>query len=101
MFMDKFEVAFYAIDNGNSSVFDFLEKLSERARSKVVRQLKYVQEFGLTPAVPNIKKVAGHNFWELRILGKDNIRLFCIQKGTKVIMIYAFNKKQKKLPLKN
>ena len=99
--IDNFEVVFFTDNNGSSPIVDFLDNCSDSLRSKIIRQLKYINEFGLSPQVPNIKKVAGTKFWELRILGKDNIRIFCIGKNKIIFVIHIFVKKKQKTPLKD
>lgn len=98
--MSNFEVLFYAIADGSSPISAFLDKLSDSARSKVTRQIRYMEEFGLTSAVPSLRKVSSYDFWEVRILGKDNIRMFCIQRKERVLVLHIFAKKTEKTPLK-
>ncbi|AKM79357.1 MAG: hypothetical protein UX85_C0002G0052 [Candidatus Beckwithbacteria bacterium GW2011_GWB1_47_15] len=85
-----------------SPIDDFIEKCPKGQRSKIIRQLYYLQEFGLTRANPSLKKLTGAVFWELRILGKDNIRLLCAQINKSTIMIFnIFYKKKRKTPIKD
>lgn len=66
-----------------------------------MRQIMYVQEYGLSFAIPNIKKIRNTDIWELRILGKDNVRLFCVsQKDRTIKILHIFKKKSQKTPTK-
>jgi hypothetical protein len=65
-----YKVVFYTYQR-KSSIKKFLDFCQAGLRAKILRQLKYVQEFGLNPAIPNIKKFKKTPIWELRILGKD------------------------------
>lgn len=66
-----------------------------------MRQFQYLQEFGLTPAVPNLRKITGTPLWELRTLGKDNVRIFCVSLPQKEIkVLHIFRKKKQKTPAK-
>jgi phage-related protein len=68
---------------------------------KILRQLQYLQEFGLTQNIPNCKKLAGTPLWELRILGRDNIRILFASVDKEVTMVlHAFSKKSQKTPAK-
>jgi len=96
---NNYDVIFYS-NNLENPIIKFLDKCDDKLRSKVLRQIKYVNEFGLTAKVPNIKKVTGTSFWELRILGKDNIRIFCIGKEKVVFVLHIFVKKKQKTPRK-
>lgn len=92
-----YKVNFYTPTNGKSPVKEFLDFSSLKLRTKIVRQLKYVEEFGLSPAIPNLKKISGTSLWELRILGKDNIRIVCVSSPEKIIkIIHIFRKKTQK-----
>jgi len=61
----------------------------------------YVQEFGFSPSIPNLRKFTDTPVWELRILGKDNIRIICTPLPNKEIKIlHIFSKKKQKTPQK-
>jgi phage-related protein len=96
----NYEVVFYTDINGDSPITDFLNNCSDSLRSKILRQFMYVAEFGISYKIPNIKKVTGTSFWELRILGNDNIRIFCIGNRRNVYIVHIFSKKKQKTPAK-
>jgi phage-related protein len=94
-----YKTTFYTPLNKISPAKAFLDKSAESIRAKILRQLQYVQEFGLTGAVPNLKKLTNTPLWELRILGKDNIRVFCVPLPNKeVVVLHIFTKKKQKTP---
>ena len=96
-----YKVSFYTPLNKTSPIKVFLNLTRESVRSKILRQLKYLQEFGLTPANPSLKKLTDTPLWEIRILGKDNIRIFCMSLPSKEVKIlHVFIKKQQKTPSK-
>ena len=96
-----YKVTFYTEKDKRSPISDFLDSCGDISRAKILRQLKYIQEFGLTPKVPNLRKVTGTSLWELRILGKDNIRIFCVnQPGKEIKVVHIFKKKKQKTPQK-
>lgn len=98
--MSNFDVEFYVGKNGRSEIVDFIEEYDVKSQRKITRQILYIEEYGLNKAVPNLKKMTSTGFWELRILGKQNIRLFCFQKGKIITVVNIFNKKSQKTPLK-
>ena len=61
----------------------------------------YLEEYGISRAIPDLRKVVGTNIWEIRILGKENVRIFCagIPEG-KVAILHIFLKKRQKTPAK-
>src|SRR3990170_4868004 len=96
-----YKVSFYTPSGKISPIKEFLNSTYESLRSKILRQLKYVQEFGLTSSIPNLRKLTNTSLWELRILGRDNIRIICASlpnKEAKVLHIFA--KKKRKTPQK-
>ena len=96
-----YKVSFYTEKDKRSPISDFLDSCGDISRAKILRQLKYIQEFGLSPKVPNLRKVTGTSLWELRILGKDNIRIFCVNlPNREVKVLHIFKKKTKKTPLR-
>ena len=99
--MPRVTVEFFTGKSGKSPVEDFIDQCQEKTQVKILRQLKYLQEFGLTGSIPNCKKLAGTPLWELRILGRNNIRLLFASAGKGVVMVlHAFSKKSQKTPTK-
>ncbi len=78
------------------NVEKFLNRQEERLRAKLLRQLKYIQEFGLTVKVPSLKKLIGTELWEVRVLGRDNARLMCWESNEVIWVVHGFIKKKQK-----
>lgn len=84
-----------------SPVEDFLDNCASRQQVKILRALQYLKEFGLTATVPNTRKLKGTPLWELRILGRDNIRLLFAPTGkNQITILHIFLKKKQKTPPK-
>ena len=96
-----YKVNFYTPPGKISPIKKFLDKCQPSLRTKIIRQLKHVEEYGLHPAIPNIKKLTNTPLWELRILGKDNIRIVCVPFPKKEVrVLHIFKKKKQKTPAK-
>jgi len=96
-----YKVSFYAPSSKTSPIKEFLDSCQPSLRAKILRKLKYVEEYGLNPNIPDVKKVTNTPLWELRILGRDNIRVFCISlPGKEVKVLHIFKKKKRKTPSK-
>lgn len=93
------KVVFFATDK-QSPVKEFIIRCDQKQRSKISRQIKYLIEFGLVKEVLNLKKLSGTKLWEIRILGKDNIRLICVNFNQQIVILHAFFKKTQKIPRK-
>ena len=56
--------------------------------------------YGLSSILPHTKKLTGTPFWEIRILGRDNIRvLYAIPFQNSVLILHGFVKKTQKTPV--
>lgn len=82
----------------NQPIHTFIDSCQSSLRTKIIRQVRYIQEFGLSFNIPDIKKIIGSPFWELRILGKDNVRIICVKLSELDIMVlHIFRKKKNQI----
>ena len=94
-----YKIRFYDPQGKISPIKEFLDTCQSSLRTKILRQLKYVEEYGLSPAIPNIKKITSTPLRELRILGRDNIRIICVSLPDKEVkVLHVFRKKKQKTP---
>jgi len=94
------QVVVYPAGERSNLVIEFYKKLNASSRCKVQRVLKYLQEYGITPDIQNIKKLHGYDFWEVRILGKDNLRIFISELKNTIYVLHIFKKKSQTTPIK-
>lgn len=96
-----YSVYFYQQKNGESPIREFIDSCQNTLRSKIAKQIRALQEFGLTLANPYLRKITGTPLWESRILGKDNTRIVCVTwvQG-KIVILNIFRKKSTKTPIK-
>ncbi|OGK18878.1 hypothetical protein A3D80_00970 [Candidatus Roizmanbacteria bacterium RIFCSPHIGHO2_02_FULL_40_13b] len=99
--MSGVTVIYYTTARGENVIVKFLDSLSETAQAKVLRIFAHLEEYGLTAIIPYIKKVIGTDLWEIRILGKDSLRiLYIIPTKTTILVLHGFKKKTQKTPPK-
>ncbi len=92
------KVIYYISANGENPVKKFLDSYP-KAKLKALRILSHIEEYGLTYAIPHIKKLIGTPLWEIRILGEDSVRILYVTKqGKQIILLHAFIKKTNKTP---
>ena len=97
----KWKIDYYKTINGKSPVGDFLDALDAKAKSKVINSFDLLEEFGTRVGSPKVEKVQGTELWELRILGRDNIRIFYVAKsGKSFLLLHGFVKKKQKTDTK-
>lgn len=97
----NWQVVYFVDNKGNNPVSKFLDTLSGRQQSKVLRILHNIEEYGLSSVIPHVRKLSGTPLWEIRILGQDNIRvIYVVPSKLKVIVLHGFIKKKQKTPFK-
>lgn len=95
-----YKVYIYPINENPNILKDFYKKVQKSTKQKIVRQLSYLEEYGLSSEVIDLKKIKGYDFWEVRILGKENIRIFVWGSGTDIFVIHMFKKKKQETDVK-
>lgn len=97
----KTKVQYYISPTGKNPFNDFLNLLSPSQQSKILRILVHLEIYGLQQIIPHIRKLIGTPFWEIRILGKDNLRvIFIVPFKNFILILHGFVKKTQKTPLK-
>lgn len=99
--MTKFRVYYY-ISNGNNPVKDFLDSLQDTQKAKIFRIFQYFQDYGIEAIKHHTKKISGTPLWEIRILGRDNIRvIYVLPDRSRLIALHGFTKKTQKTHVKD
>ena len=95
---ERWEIVYYQSPNQTTSpVSDFINSLSPDAKSKVIVVVDLLETYGTKVGLPHSKKLVGTALWELRILGRDSIRILYITAvGKKFLMLHGFIKKKQK-----
>jgi phage-related protein len=96
----SWKVLFYISESKGNPVETFLEELEEREHAKILRVIQYIQEYGLRVVLPHVKKLSGTPLWEIRVLGRDSIRvLYVVPYRETVLLLHGFRKKTQKTPV--
>lgn len=77
----------------------FINSLDKPTFSKILRSLDLLENFGYRLEMPHSKKIKS-NLFELRIKGKQEVRIFYRFYQGRAELIHAFIKKQQKIPIK-
>lgn len=95
------KVVYYVSSGGGRPVKTFLDSLTEKQQTKILRIVEYIKQYSLQSILPHVKKLSGTPLWEIRILGKDNIRIiYAILYKDIVLILHGFVKKSQKTPVK-
>lgn len=77
----------------------FIETLEKPTRSKWLRQLTLLEQYGQQLGMPHVKHMSS-GMRELRVRGSQEIRAFFIFRDDQVIIVHVFIKKTQKTPQK-
>jgi len=81
----------------DQSVESFIQALEKPTIAKVLHVIDLLEKFGHQLGLPHSKKI-GAGLFELRIQGRQEIRIFyTFQKGN-IVMLYGFIKKSQLIP---
>lgn len=95
------KVVYFISSSGENPVSSFIDSCAKPQQVKILRVLQYLEEYGVQTAIPHIKKLSDTPFWEIRILGKDSIRIiYVVETGKLIILLHGFFKKSPKTPKK-
>ena len=82
-----------------NSLEKFIKNLQKPTIAKVLRTIDLLEKFGPKLLRPHVKKVSTRLF-ELRISGKQEIRIFYIFRNSQIFLLHGFIKKSQKIPKK-
>jgi phage-related protein len=82
-----------------NDVYNFLLSFEDDLVAKILGLLELLDEFGVRLGPPKLKKI-NNDIYELRIVGKVQIRIFCTFTSNKIIILHAFIKKSQKIQQK-
>ena len=93
----SWNIVYYETSNGNIPVFEFIQKLDPKSKSRVIELLDTLSDYGINLGLPHSKKLTGTKIWELRILNPKNIRIFYVAVvDKKFLLLHGFIKKKQK-----
>ena len=95
----SWNIFFFATDRNEKPVKEFIKTLSPSTIAKIMHTIDLLEQYGSFLNMPHSKKVA-NNLYELRIRGKQEIRIFYVFKEKDIYLLHAFQKKGQKTPSK-
>ncbi|MDP1743315.1 MAG: type II toxin-antitoxin system RelE/ParE family toxin [Candidatus Amesbacteria bacterium] len=99
--MSKSIVYYYTSPSGNNPVKEFIDSLIIGQRVKIRRIFELAENYGIESIRPYVKKLSGSPLWEIRVLGKDNIRVLYVGVSeNNIIVLHGFFKNSLNTPIK-
>jgi len=83
----------------DDSLEKFIINLQKATAAKVLRTIDLLEKFGQKLGMPHTKKISTHLF-ELRISGKQEVRIFYGFYKSQIFLLHGFVKKSQKIPKK-
>ncbi len=81
----------------DASLDKFIYSLEKPTIAKVLRVIDLLEKFGYNLGLPHSKKVLAQ-FYELRIRGAQEVRLFYTFHKSRIFLLHGFIKKSQKIP---
>lgn len=75
----------------------FIKKLQKPTRSKILRGIELIEQYGQDLSLPHVKKIT-NLLYELRIRGREEARIFFVLQKESAFLIHGFVKKTQKTP---
>lgn len=92
-------VVLYESNRGEKPVEIFIKKQSSHTQAKILHHVNLLEQFGVQLGMPHAKLLA-RNIYELRIRGKEELRIFyCFHKRV-IYLLHGFKKQTRKTPPK-
>jgi phage-related protein len=83
----------------NEKVETFIADLEKPTIAKALRILDLLEKYPKDLGMPYSKKMT-KNIYELRVRGKQELRIFYVFSEKNIVLLHAFIKKKQKTPLK-
>ncbi len=91
------KVKFFRSIRGDCPVKDFLENLDKATFAKTLHTITLLEEFGPFLKPPYSKKIR-NKLYELRIIGRDAVRIFYTSFNNEYYLLHVIKKKSQKIP---
>ena len=92
-------ILFYETSSGERIVENFIKKQQPQARGKISHLIDLLETYGSLLGMPHAKQLDSH-LYELRVRGKEEIRILYGFKKRTIYLLHAFKKQTQKTPKK-
>lgn len=95
----NWNVITFETPRGKKPVDEFIKAQQSQARSKIIHNIRLLRQYGNMLGMPHSKMLAG-GLYELRIRGKEELRIFYCFRGKTIYLLHAFKKQTQDIPRK-
>ncbi len=96
---ESWEILFFETQRGERVVKEFIKSLDQKTISKISSEISLLEKHGPILGMPYSKKLT-KELYELRIRGKQEIRIIYSFIDGAIYLLHAFQKKTQKTPVK-
>ncbi|MBU3978398.1 type II toxin-antitoxin system RelE/ParE family toxin [Patescibacteria group bacterium] len=97
---NEWKILFYETKSGESPVYEFFKQQQAHGRSKITHLIDLLSKYGNALGLPH-SKAMGSGLYEMRIRGKEELRIFyCFTKQKTIYLLHAFKKQGQRTPKK-
>ena len=93
-------IKLFETNRGDRPVEKFVRDTDPAATAKIMRQIDLLEHYGPKLSLPHAKKITSQ-LYELRIRGRQEVRILYAFVGRGIVLLHAFYKKRQKLPGKD
>ena len=95
----EWEILTFETSRGEQPVDEFIKKQQPQAKAKIAHHVRLLRQYGNKLGMPHAKTL-GLGLYELRIRGKEELRIFyCFTQKT-IYLLHAFKKQKQETPQK-
>lgn len=95
----SWRLIYFSSSNNESYVNSFIKSLDRPTQAKVVRLVRSLEQLGPKICMPYSKPL-GNGLYELRIRGKQEVRIIYGYLNESIVLLHGFIKKTQKTPIK-
>lgn len=92
-------ILFYKTSRGEKPVQEFIKAQQTKARGKIAHLINLLEQYGHTLGAPHSKRLQ-LDLHELRVRGKEELRIFYTFQKQTIIFLHGFRKQTQKTPQK-
>lgn len=92
-------VKLYESKRGEKPVEKFVKSCKQEVIAKVGHHIDLLEQHGPFLGMPHARKVSG-KIYELRVRGKQEVRIFYAFRGSAIILLHAFKKQTQRIPFR-
>lgn len=95
------KIYYYVSSSKQEAVSEFIDSLEKSTKEKLFRTFEHFTKYGVISAIPHTKKLIGTKLWEIKLVGKNSIRvIYAVVFRGDILIILGFIKKTQKTPQK-